>query len=108
MQQIRGKFLKTPKSKCFQVFATGLTQSRSMDIYYTGQFVLPLPERHRFPMAKYHMLRDRLVAEYAGIDMKTASPASDGMLALAHTPEYIRELTSGSIATPAMREIGFP
>jgi acetoin utilization deacetylase AcuC-like enzyme len=90
----------------------GLTQSLpmsvSMDVYYTGEFVLPLPAGHRFPMAKYHMLRDRLVAEYVGIELKTASPATDGMLALAHTPEYIRELTSGSISAPAMREIGFP
>ena len=39
-----------------------------MDVYYTGQFVLPLPQGHRFPMAKYHMLRDRLAAEYQGID----------------------------------------
>ena len=80
----------------------------SLDVFYTGQFVLPLPEGHRFPMAKYHMLRDRLVAEHAGIRLNAASPASDGMLALAHTPEYIRELASGSITAPAMREIGFP
>ena len=79
-----------------------------MDVYYTGQFVLPLPPGHRFPMAKYHMLRDRLVAEHAAIQLKTASPASDGMLALAHTPNYIGALTSGNITPPAMREIGFP
>jgi acetoin utilization deacetylase AcuC-like enzyme len=85
-----------------------ISRDVSLDVYYTGQFVLPLPEGHRFPMAKYHMLRDRLVAEYQGVVLKTASPASDGMLALAHTPEYIRELTSGNIAAPAMREIGFP
>ena len=80
----------------------------SLDVFYTGQFVLPLPQGHRFPMAKYHMLRDRLVAELQGIRLNTASPASDGMLALAHTPDYIRELSTGSIAAPAMREIGFP
>jgi acetoin utilization deacetylase AcuC-like enzyme len=79
-----------------------------MHVYYTGQFVLPLPEGHRFPMAKYHMLRDRLLSEYQGIDLKTASSASDGMLALAHTPDYIRELSSGDIHASAMREIGFP
>ena len=79
-----------------------------MDVFYTGQFVLQLPDGHRFPMAKYHMLRDRLVTEQAGIRLNAASPASDGVLALAHTPEYIRELTSGSIAPQAMREIGFP
>ena len=69
---------------------------------------MPLPEGHRFPMAKYRMLRDRLVAEHQGIDLKTASLASDGMLALAHTPLYIRELARGSISALAMREIGFP
>ncbi len=79
-----------------------------MDVYYTGQFVLPLPPGHRFPMAKYHMLRDRLVAEHVAIQLKTASPASNGMLALAHTPDYISTVTSGSIAASAMREIGFP
>ncbi len=80
----------------------------ALDVFYTGQFVLPLPEGHRFPMAKYHMLRDRLVAAYAGIRLSAAPPASDGMLALAHTPAYIHELTSGSLAQEAMREIGFP
>ena len=69
---------------------------------------MPLPEGHRFPMAKYRMLRDRLVAEHQSIDLKTASLASDGMLALVHTPLYIRELTRGSISALAMREIGFP
>ena len=80
----------------------------SLDVFYTGQFVLPLPEGHRFPMAKYHMLRDRLAAEQPGVRLNTASPASDGVLALAHTPDYIRELSTGSIAPAAMREIGFP
>jgi acetoin utilization deacetylase AcuC-like enzyme len=79
-----------------------------MDVYYTGQFVLPLPEGHRFPMAKYSMLRDKLLAEYKEIDLKTASIASDDMLALVHTPQYIKEITSGSILSMAMREIGFP
>ena len=79
-----------------------------MDVYYTGEFVLPLPEGHRFPMAKYRMLRDRLVTEYQSIDLKTASLASDGMLALVHTPLYIQELSRGSISALAMREIGFP
>lgn len=79
-----------------------------MDVYYTGQFVLPLPEGHRFPMAKYSMLRDKLLAEYKEIDLKTASIASDDMLALVHTPQYIKEMTSGSILSMAMREIGFP
>ena len=31
-----------------------------MHAYYADHFVLPLPEGHRFPMAKYRMLRDRI------------------------------------------------
>ena len=33
-----------------------------MQAFYCDQFVLPLPEGHRFPMAKYRMLRDILAA----------------------------------------------
>ena len=31
-----------------------------MKAFYTDQFVLPLPEGHRFPMAKYSLLRQRV------------------------------------------------
>ena len=34
-----------------------------MQLFYTDVFVLPLPPGHRFPMAKYSLLRDRVVAE---------------------------------------------
>jgi hypothetical protein len=36
-----------------------------MDAYYADEFVLPLPEGHRFPMAKYRVLRDRIAEELA-------------------------------------------
>ena len=32
-----------------------------MKLYYHDQFVLPLPEGHRFPMPKYVLLRQRVV-----------------------------------------------
>jgi hypothetical protein len=34
-----------------------------MKAFYSDTFVLPLPEQHRFPMAKYRLLRERLVEE---------------------------------------------
>ena len=46
----------------------------SMHAYYADQFVLPLPEGHRFPMAKYRMLRDRLAAHLPGVAMQVAPP----------------------------------
>jgi acetoin utilization deacetylase AcuC-like enzyme len=79
-----------------------------MRIYYADQFVLPLPPGHRFPMAKYQLLRDRLLAELPDAELTQAEPASDGELALVHHPAYICAICEGSIAPQAMREIGFP
>ncbi len=79
-----------------------------MQVFYATQFVLHLPPGHRFPMAKYQMLRDRLAAEVPQARLMQAWPASDGELALAHTPEYIRAISDGSVDPRILREIGFP
>ena len=79
-----------------------------MQTFYADNFVLPLPLGHRFPMAKYKLLRDRVVQELPGVVMAQAPAASDGELALAHNPDYIAAITHGTLATPAQREIGFP
>jgi acetoin utilization deacetylase AcuC-like enzyme len=76
--------------------------------FYANQFVLPLPAGHRFPMAKYQLLRDRLAAELPSIELMQALPASDGELALAHSPAYIRAISDGQVDPKVMREIGFP
>ena len=76
--------------------------------FYADHFVLPLPEGHRFPMAKYKLLRDRVMQEMPGIVMAQAPSASDGELALAHIPSYIADVTHGTLTTAAQREIGFP
>ena len=79
-----------------------------MQAFYADNFVLPLPAGHRFPMAKYSLLRDRLVNELPGVRTMQAPSASDGELALVHTPAYIEAISTGSLSAPAQREIGFP
>ena len=79
-----------------------------MQVFYATQFVLTLPAGHRFPMAKYQLLRDRLALERPEVRLLQAEPASDGELALAHTPAYIEAISNGSVTAQAMREIGFP
>jgi acetoin utilization deacetylase AcuC-like enzyme len=79
-----------------------------MQAFYADQFVLPLPEGHRFPMGKYQLLRDRLRAAQPDIRMQQALAASEGELALAHSPAYIRAIHDGSVDPKIMREIGFP
>jgi len=79
-----------------------------MNAFYSDQFVLPLPEGHRFPMTKYAMLRERLATELPSVHLHEAPRASNGELALAHEPSYISAVQEGSISPQAMREIGFP
>lgn len=79
-----------------------------MQAFYADHFVLPLPDGHRFPMAKYARLRERLAAELPQVKLGQALPASDGELALVHTPGYIGAIATGGLSPAAQREIGFP
>ena len=76
--------------------------------YTSHRFVLPLPTGHRFPMQKYRLLRDAVAAELPRIRLREAPPASDGELALAHTPAYVAAVTEGTLGAAQQREIGFP
>ena len=78
-----------------------------MQTFYADQYVLPLPAGHRFPMSKYRLLRERAQG-LAGLHLMPALPASDGELALAHTPGYIGAVTGGLLSAAQQREIGFP
>jgi acetoin utilization deacetylase AcuC-like enzyme len=78
--------------------------------FYSDHFVLPLPEGHKFPMAKYSGLRERILAE--GIvgphDLHEAPAASWDDLRLVHDPAYVDAVANGTLARDAQRRIGFP
>lgn len=78
-----------------------------MQAFYADQFVLPLPPGHRFPMSKYRLLREQLEG-LPGLQLCQALPASDGELALAHTPAYLSAVIDGTLGAAQQREIGFP
>jgi acetoin utilization deacetylase AcuC-like enzyme len=80
----------------------------SVHAFYADHFVLPLPAGHRFPMAKYARLRERLRAELPEVLLHQAEAARDGELALVHTPAYIAAIQQGTLSPAAQREIGFP
>ena len=82
--------------------------SGNMRAFYSDQFVLPLPPGHRFPMAKYRLLRNQLSAEIPGVHLEAAPAASDGELALVHTPSYIQAVANGMLSEAQQKEIGFP
>lgn len=79
-----------------------------MQAFYADDFVLTLPEGHRFPMAKYRLLRDALAAELQAIRLCPAPRASSGELALVHDPAYVQAVDEGTLEAAILREIGLP
>jgi len=81
-----------------------------MKAFYSDTFVLPLPEHHRFPMAKYRLLRERIVAE--GIvdpsDLHVPEPIDWNDLLLVHDGAYVDAVATGMLPADAQRRIGFP
>jgi acetoin utilization deacetylase AcuC-like enzyme len=78
--------------------------------FYSDTFVLPLPDTHRFPMAKYRLLREQLIEQrvLAPGDLQVPDPASWTELGLVHDARYIQQVAQGDLAPEAQRRIGFP
>ncbi len=81
-----------------------------MRAFYSDHFVLPLPEGHKFPMAKYSKLRERIVAEViiAVDDLYEAPLAGVDDLQLVHDRAYVDAVINGTVAPEIQRRIGFP
>jgi acetoin utilization deacetylase AcuC-like enzyme len=81
-----------------------------MNLFYADQFVLPLPEGHRFPMEKYRMLREALAAsgEFAAGDFVVPPAATFAELTRAHAPDYVQRVECGELSPQEMKLIGFP
>ena len=84
-----------------------LATAMPMHAFHADPSVLLLPPGHRFPMVKYQLLRERLL-DLPGLQMAPAPAATDGELALAHTPAYVAAVIGGSLGAAQQREIGFP
>jgi acetoin utilization deacetylase AcuC-like enzyme len=83
-------------------------QDRALKAFYSDQFILPLPEGHRFPMSKYRKLRERVTTDLGAVALSGPPAATDGQLALAHAPGYIERVCNGLLGPAEQRAIGFP
>jgi acetoin utilization deacetylase AcuC-like enzyme len=81
-----------------------------MKAYYCHHFVLPLPPGHRFPMAKYRRLYERLRDDPQGgaIDLREPQPASLDDLLRVHDADYVQRVLEGTLSAAELRRIGFP
>jgi len=81
-----------------------------LTVWSSAHYTFPLPEGHRFPVAKYALLRDRVIAESIVAPERVLDPggATDDDLRLVHTPEYVERFNSGRLDPAEGRRIGFP
>lgn len=82
-----------------------------MRLFPSDRYPLPLPEGHRFPVAKYAALRRRLEAHAAaGIPLEFVEPhaATDDELVRVHDRAYVGRVLGGTLTAAEIRRIGFP
>lgn len=80
----------------------------TMLAFHSDAHSLALPPGHRFPQDKYRLLREALMAEPGLVRLQAAEAASEGELALVHTPGYLDAVLQGHLSAAQQREIGFP
>ncbi len=78
-----------------------------LKLFYCDHHPIPLPEGHKFPLAKYRMLRE-VLAQDGNFAFEPAPLAKPETIALAHDPEYVRRFLEGSLPPQIIRRIGFP
>ena len=81
-----------------------------LHLWSSARYAVELPAGHRFPMAKYRLLRDGVLAaglvEAAWIHEPAPVPVED--LLLVHTADYVERFTDGRLTGAELRRLGFP
>jgi len=76
----------------------------------SDHFDVPLPEGHPFPIAKYRMLREKLLAE--GViepqNLHRSELAPLEWLTAAHDPSYVERVMEGRLSAEEVRRLGMP
>src|SRR5690349_8435799 len=76
-------------------------------LFYCDHYAIPLPAGHKFPSAKYGLLRKMLEADGV-FRLERARPASREAVEAAHDPVYVERFLEGTLEPAVMRRIGFP
>jgi acetoin utilization deacetylase AcuC-like enzyme len=81
-----------------------------MKVLYSDRYAIPLEPTHPFPMSKYRLTRDRLLAEGTITHWHLTEPAlaRDEDILLVHDPAYWHRCVHGELTRHEVRRIGFP
>jgi acetoin utilization deacetylase AcuC-like enzyme len=81
-----------------------------MKVWSSASYVFPLPAGHRFPIAKYELLRRRVIADGLAAPGQVHEPprALADELRRVHTDDYVSRFTDGHLGADELRRLGFP
>lgn len=81
-----------------------------MRVFYCDHFEVILPPKHRFPMQKYGLLRERLLAEGLASeeDLVAAKAAPMDEIFAVHDAGYVQGFLDGTLDRKTVQRIGFP
>ena len=81
-----------------------------MQVFYTPRYYAEIGEGHIFPIRKFELVRNRLLAEgtLESSELIEPSPAPLDDVLLVHTEDYVTRLCNGSLTTKEIRRLGLP
>lgn len=81
-----------------------------LPIAYHPDYVVPLPEGHRFPMPKFRKLYERLLSDGVASEAQFHTPERPPQewIEWVHTPDYVQAYCEGTLDSKAQRRIGLP
>ncbi len=83
---------------------------KKIKIAFSDEYILDLPEGHKFPISKYKLIPEILLREkLVGYDNIFAPKFADlSIVELTHSGEYLNKLVNLSLSDKEIRRIGFP
>ena len=81
-----------------------------MRVFYSPYYFADIGENHVFPIRKFELARDRLVAEktLALAEIIEPQPATIADVQLVHTADYVTRLRAGTLTAREVRRLGLP
>ena len=79
-------------------------------LYYSPYYYADIGDGHVFPIRKFELVRDTLLADgtLAADEIVEPAPAAVEDLLLVHTEDYITRLRSGELTAKEIRKLGLP
>ena len=81
-----------------------------MQVFYTPRYYADIGDGHVFPIRKFELVRDKLLAEGTldPVELIEPSPATIEDVLLVHTEDYVSRLCSGNLTPKELRRLGLP